>query len=200
MFAFCGMVLVVGFLVYDRIQTRRDIRALRLMNEAIREREARNEVPPAPIIKMVSVPFARTTPLEATEAAAGRPTNDKALAPPPVSAEDQLVYLETVFRQQRSDASWSPEAREKLAQGLLRFAKQPNKLDAVECRSTLCRGHFTGSTAAECSEFSHGVVAQAPPYFWEGPYSVMGKKDARGDGCTVTMVFGREGTTLPQLE
>src|SRR5262245_507936 len=132
--ASCGIVVLVGFVVWDRIQVRNKIRALEHSNQTLREAESERAARPAWPQLILPVPLTTTT-AQAANAKAESPGSDKPPATPPASAEDNFAHLETMFRQEVSDREWSGEARHRLEQRLLPLAKEPQNL-SLECRST----------------------------------------------------------------
>jgi hypothetical protein len=113
---------------------------------------------------------------------------------------DHIAHIETVFNQQPVDGSWATGATAKLEQGLSRIAKGSRDLGQVECRSSLCRARYDGNDRSKCEEFARDAAHQTAPYFWEGPYTVKIDPARGGTGCTVSMLFGREGADLPSID
>jgi hypothetical protein len=113
---------------------------------------------------------------------------------------DHIAHIEAAFDQQAVDGSWATGATAKLEQGLSRIAKGSRDLAQIECRSSLCRARYDGNDPSKCEEFARDAAHQTAPYFWEGPYTVKIDPGRGGSGCSVSMMFGREGTDLPAID
>jgi hypothetical protein len=196
-----GLLVVTVFLLYDRCRTLEQLRSLRLAVDASRSSSpepARSVTPaapgfsrPAPALEAAPPPVAPVAP------ARGGPPGPE---PAAVSMTDRIAHIETVFNQQSVDGSWATGATTRLEQGLSRIAKGSRDLGQVECRSSLCRARYDGNDPSKCEEFARDTAHQTAPYFWEGPYTVKIDPARGGTGCSVSMLFGREGTDLPSID
>lgn len=196
-----GLLVVTVVLLYDRCRTLDQLRSLRSAVDASRSSStepARSVTAAAPGLSRPAPALDPAPPAVAPVAPAreGRPGSD----PAAISMTDRIAHIETVFNQQSVDGSWATGATAKLEQGLSRIAKGPRDLAQIECRSSLCRARYDGADPSKCEAFARDTAHQTAPYFWEGPYTVRIDPARGGTGCSVSMMFGREGTDLPSLD
>ena len=198
---YAGPLVVTVFLLYDRSRTLEQLRSLRLAVDASRSSSAdqARSAPAAAPGRSRQAPALDAAPPSVTPVAPAR-GGSPGPEPAAVSMADHISHIEAVFDQQAVDGSWATGATAKLEQGLSRIAKGSRDLGQVECRSSLCRAHYDASVASKCEEFARDAVHQTAPYFWEGPYTVKIDPARVGSGCTVSMMFGREGTDLPAID
>ena len=185
---FAGLLLVIAYLLYDRSRTPEHL------------------PPPQPAVEASR--SSATEPARSIAAASGvsRPAPALAPTPPPAapaapaSMNDRIAHIETVFDQQSVDGGWATGATARLEQGLSRIAKGTRDLAQIECRSSLCRARYDGADPSQCEAFARDAAHQTAPYFWEGPYTVRIDPAGAGTRCSVSMLFGREGTDLPSID
>jgi hypothetical protein len=198
---FAGLLLVTVFLLYDRSRTHESLRSLQLAVDASRSsstEQARSVTAAAPGFSRRAPALDPAPPSLAPVAPArGGPPGPESAA---VSMSDHIAHIETVFNQQSVDGGWATGATARLEQGLSRIAKGSRDLGPVECRSSLCRAHYEGNDRSKCEEFARDAAHQTAPYFWDGPYTVKIDPARAGTGCTVSMMFGRDGTDLPSID
>jgi len=196
-----ALLLVTGFLLYDSSRASEDLRSLRLAVDAPRagaaKRERGNPAMFPAILHAAPVPDGSAPAGVASPPARIAPAP---VEPVPITMTDHIAHIETVFGEQSDGGGWAREATLKLEQGLSRIAKGTRDLGQVECKSSLCRAHYTGDDPAKCEDFARDAVHQTAPYFWEGPYTVKINPASEGTRCSVAMMFGRQGTDLPSTE
>jgi hypothetical protein len=194
---FIALLLVTGFLVYGRSRASGELRSLRLAVDASRAGPAergRGDTATLPVLPRRAPTL--DSPAPAVVPSTPTPPGERA----PLSMSDHIAHVETTFEQQSEGGSWAKEAAVRLEQGLSRIAKGSHDLGQVECKSSLCQAQYAGNDPSKCEEFAQGAVHQTPPYFWEGPYTVKINPASAGKGCSVSMMFGREGTDLPSID
>lgn len=196
-----GLLVVTVFLLYDRCRTLEQLRSPRPAVDASRASStepARSVTPAAPGLSRPAPALDVTPPAVAPVAPArGGPPGPESTA---VSMNDRIAHIETVFNQQSVDGGWATGATARLEQGLSRIAKGSRDLGQIECKSSLCRARYDGNDPSKCEEFARDAAHQTAPYFWEGPYTVKIDPARGGTGCSVSMMFGREGTDLPSID
>lgn len=196
-----GLVLVTGFVLYDRSRIIDELRALRLAIGS--SRPSATERAHHSSDSALDLPRPKSPP-DSPSPTAGHSSSpqmaDSTTGPVAPSMVDRIAYLEMAFDRQSEDRSWANSATLRLEQGLSRVSKDSRGIGRIECKSSLCRAHYDSSDPSACEEFIRGSVHQAAPYFWEGPYIVKRDEVAGGRGCGVSMMFGREGMNLPTIE
>lgn len=141
----------------------------------------------------------RWTPPPATRSPAPpeeEPASESTPEPPPPSADDQKVYVHTVFEGEVEDRSWSREASHQVRSGLRDILQDGTQLTSVDCRSSLCKVSLTHADLSAQMNFIDKVVMEDA--FW--PHGSVVMKEAQSNGQTATSVFFvREGRPLPML-
>ena len=106
--------------------------------------------------------------------------------------------LEAAFAAESVDGPWATRARRTAAAHLDAKLPEGSRIDAIECRSTLCRVRSVHPSAARADEFASGVALRNEAAPWAGDVT-LGVIEQAPNGTAVTVVayLAREGVNLP---
>jgi hypothetical protein len=123
------------------------------------------------------------------------------LSPPAFASSSTAVYrafLGEEMKKQRVDADWSGRAETAIKSTLLQFTDPHSKLEALQCRSTLCEARFAHDDERAYRAFLDRAVHVG---VWPGAMFFTTATDGEGNGpITALAYFGKEGAELPDRE
>jgi hypothetical protein len=125
-----------------------------------------------------------------------------AIAPPkapPVDMTEMREQLEESFTKQRTDARWTDEARRTAETRLSVILPETSKLQALECRTSMCRIETVHQGLESYRQFVQDAFMNPETKLWNGGFFLIQLADPV-DGKLVTIAYlARDGAKLPPI-
>lgn len=123
--------------------------------------------------------------------------------PVPPSEDERRAYADSLFESEATDRGWAVGAERFLNATLEAASIEGVTVDAVECRSTLCRVSVRHSGLEEETEFIQKLVYA--PTKWRGAFMFVREAteageadDEPGTDAQLVVYLTREGTPIPE--
>lgn len=125
---------------------------------------------------------------------------DEQEAPPALEVEEVRDRLDVFFREERTDASWGHQARQRIQQRIDTVLPENSFLLEVDCHSSMCRIETMHASLDDYQQFVRASFMSPETKLWNGGFfaSIKGEPE---NGEVITVAYlARDGQDLPALD
>lgn len=203
-------IALVGYLVLDQYQSRRDqVAALRSEIAGLHKQQERLAIEvarPALVVRTqiaAAAESSATAPSPAAQAATAGPSGHDAddLTTRDRRWEDDarasLASIEAAFAAEPINDGWATSTRLALHDRLTALSQaSSSSLRDIDCRSSICRVEVVHRDIDASRQFTQKAFADQEQQAWNGPAFMLPQQSNPDGSLAVVMYLGREGTSL----